>query len=268
MIPAFFSDTLTFKFIKLSYERTNSFFKMLGNIMFAFCEVLKCIFRKEIHFKNLFANSSRLGVDSLGIAILLVSLSGMIISFQISKQLMNQGVGDYIGAIVAASVLRELAPVMASFAIISMLGSAIASEIASMKVTEQIDAMKATKVNPFEYLITPIVLSGTIMMPVVTIISGLLGLLAGMVVAYLSAEHPFLDYIDGVWKGIGVKDLFIMQLKAAVFGFVIFLISTSTGFETKGGAVEVGESTTNAVVWSFVAIIIFDCMISKLFYGG
>ena len=155
---------------------------------------------------------------------------------------------------------------MAGFAIIYMIGSSLASEIATMKVTDQLDAMKVLKVNPVQYLFTPRIIAGTIMMPTVVIIASLFGILGGAIASYVTSELTFKAYFDSVWFGLSMKDLNVCILKSLSFGFAISLISCSCGMAANGGAKGVGLATTKSVVWSFVAIVIIDLLFAAAFF--
>jgi len=163
-------------------------------------------------------------------------------------------------------MIRELSAVMSGFAIISMIGSSYASELASMSVTEQISAMKVLKVDPIEYLFLPRVLSGAIMMPFVVVLASFVGLLFAGIVADMTAGVSMLNYINSLWQGLYMKDIWVMLLKSVFFGATIALVSCSCGYSTRGGAKEVGQATTRAVVWSFVAIAMWDWVFAAVFY--
>lgn len=155
---------------------------------------------------------------------------------------------------------------MSGFAIISMIGSSFASELASMAVGEQINAMRVLKVNPIEYLVVPRFLAGVIMMPFVFILSSFVGIVCAGIVSHITAGLSILNYVSSLWQGLYIRDIFIAMLKAAFFGGTISLISCSCGYSTRGGAKEVGIATTRAVVWSFLAIAIWDYIFAAAFY--
>ena len=140
------------------------------------------------------------------------------------------------------------------------------SEIATMRVTEQIDAIQVLKVNPISYLFVPRVLAGLIMMPPVVVIASAVGVIAGAITTNLTSGLGYLAYFDSAWLGIYMKDLGVCLLKAATFGATISLISCSCGYFATGGAKGVGEATTKAVVWSFVAIVILDMIFALAFF--
>jgi phospholipid/cholesterol/gamma-HCH transport system permease protein len=135
--------------------------------------------------------------------------------------MVKQGAGNYVGMLVAMLMVREEGVIMAGFAIISMIGSSLASEIATMKVTEQIDAITVLKVNPVHYLFTPRIVAGIIMMPVVVIIASLVGVLSGGIASNLASGLTYKAYFDSVWFGLNMHDLKVCIMKAFSFGFVI-----------------------------------------------
>ncbi len=259
-------DTLLFRFFSYFLEEIKSFLETLGNIGKDFTRVLFYILRLRINFGATLEQSSRFEVDSLPITLTIVGMTSIIISMQISPELAKQGAENYIGMLSALVMIRELAAIMAGFAIISMIGSSFASELASMAVSEQISAMRVLRVDPIEYLIVPRFLAGVIMMPVVFILASFVGLLCAGYVANWTAGLSMLNYVDSLWHGLYVRDILIAMLKSAFFGGTIALISCSSGYSTRGGAKEVGTSTTRAVVWSFLAIAIWDYIFAAMFY--
>ncbi len=259
-------DTLVFQGLYYITRELKDFLITLGNIGYDFTKVLFYILRLRVNLKALIEQSSRFAVDSLPITLTIVGMTSIIISMQIAPELAKQGAENYIGMLSALVMIRELASIMAGFAIISMIGSSFASELASMSVSEQIDAMRVLRVDPVEYLIVPRFLAGVIMMPVVFIVASFTGLLCAGYVSKLTADLSLLNYIDSLWRGLYVRDIMIALLKSAFFGGTIALISCSSGYSTRGGAKEVGESTTRAVVWSFLAIAIWDYIFAALFY--
>ena len=259
-------DTLLFRFICYFLREIKSFLETLGNIGKDFTRVLFYVLRLRINFKATLEQSSRFAVDSLPITLTIVGMTSIIISMQIAPELAKQGAENYIGMLSALVMIRELAAIMAGFAIISMIGSSFASELASMAVSEQISAMRVLRVDPIEYLIVPRFLAGVIMMPVVFIVASFVGLLCAGYVANWTAELSLLNYVDSLWRGLYVRDIMIAMLKSAFFGGTIALISCSSGYSTRGGAKEVGMSTTKAVVWSFLAIAIWDYIFAAMFY--
>lgn len=240
-----------------------SILKFIGYI---FSKVLKDIFNLRINIKHSFDQASRFGIDSLPLSLIIVGISGMIIALQVTAEMIKQGATDYIGTLITLVIVREIAPIMGSFAIISMVGSSMAAEIATMKITEQVDAIRVCGVDPINYLITPRVIAGFFVMPSVITISALVGVLGGFFPVKTMAGISFASYMDSVWIGLAEKDIWVSILKAAVFGTIIATICSAIGFKTKGGAMDVGKSTTNAVVYSFMIVVIVDFIISYIFF--
>lgn len=257
-------ETLTYKIFKIIKESQYELFETLAGIGENFYLVIRNIFK--VNPKEILTQASRFGIDSLPLVIIIVCLSTMIISLQVSEKMVEQGAKDYIGTLITVITIREMAPIMGSFAVISMIGSSMASEIATMKVTSQVDAIKVMKINPVTYLITPKVIAGFVIMPSVILVSAFIGILSSYISVLLTTDMSFQSFLDSVWLGLFEKDLWAMNLKSAVFGGLIALISSSIGYKTTGGAIDVGIATTNAVVWSFTSVVIADFFISYLFF--
>lgn len=248
-------------------KHVREFLETFGEIARQFAHVLKYLFSFQINFKQVMEQSSRFAVDSLPITLSIVSMTAIILAMQVAPEMVKQGGKDYIGLLISLTMVREIGVIMSGFAIISMIGSSQASELATMRVTDQIDAMEVLKVSPFKYLFLPRVLAGTIIMPFVVVIASTVGILAGGLTAMTAAKDvTWLCYITSVWQGLYIRDINIMLFKAACFGGAISLISSSCGYEAKGGAKGVGIATTKAVVWSFVAMVIIDCIFAVAFY--
>ena len=254
----YYKATYTYKIFKTIIQEFENLVSTLGNVVLFGIEFLKGLRNKPTTVKELLAQCSRFGVSSLPITLSIVGMTSVIVAMQVAEEMVKQGAGNYVGMLVAILMVREEAVIMAGFAIISMIGSSLASEIATMKVTEQIDAIKVLKVNPVHYLFTPRIIAGTLMMPLVVIISSLVGIVGGAIASNLVSELSYKAFFDSVWFGLNMHDLQVCIWKSVAFGFVISLISCSCGMEARDGAKGVGQATTKAVVWSFVAIVIVD----------
>ena len=263
----YMEQTITYQVALMILKHLKEFLETFGDISYRFVQTLKYLFTLQINYKQVIEQSSRFAVDSLPITLSIVSMTAVILAMQVAPEMVKQGGKDYIGLLVALTMVREVGVIMSGFAIISMIGSSQASELATMRVTDQIDAMEVLKVSPFKYLFLPRVLAGFIMMPFVVVVSSTLGIIAGGFTAMMAAKDvTWLCYISSVWQGLYIRDINIMLFKAACFGGCISLISSSCGYEAKGGAKGVGIATTKAVVWSFVAIVIVDGIFAVAFY--
>jgi len=267
LLRSAFHETRTYKAIVGMLNDTSEWFETVGQIGTNFGYAVKFIFTGNVDVKATIEQASRFGIDSLPITLLMVGVSGMIIALQLAYEMVKQGAGSYVGALLTLVIIREIGPIMGSFAVISMVGSSMAAEIGTMKVTEQIDAIKVLGVSPIRYLIVPRILAGFFIMPFVIVLANATGIIGGFFASNIVAGISMRNYVDSVWHGLIQKDIFVSILKAGVFGGLIALISSSIGFKTEGGAKDVGISTTKAVVWSFVAVVFTDYIISLIFFN-
>ena len=261
-----YKDTYTYKFYQLISEQVKDFITTLGEITIYGWEFIKGFKNYNTSFREIIEQCSRFAVSSLPITLTIVCMTSIIVAMQVAEEMVKHGGGNFVGMLMAILTVREEGIIMSGFAIISMIGSSLASEIATMKVTEQIDAIKVLKINPVHYLFTPRIIAGTIMMPFVVILASTCGILGGAVAAHAVSELPFKAYFDSVWFGLSLKDLNVCFLKSISFGFTITLISCCCGMSAKDGAKGVGLATTKAVVWSFVSIVILDLIFAAAFF--
>lgn len=265
-----FKQSATYNLARMILSQAQEFFETLGEMGIRTCQVVRLIFcdliKWQFNRKLLIDQCSRFAVDSLPITLTIVGMVSVIVSMQVAPEMVKQGGEKFVGMLMGVVMTREMGAIMSGFAIISMIGSAYASEIATMRVTEQVDALKVLKVNPIEYLFVPRVLAGFIMMPFIVILASTFGLICGGIAAYLSAHVSRLNYISSLWQGLFLKDISVSLAKSACFGAAIAIISCTWGYLAYGGAKGVGVSTTKAVVWSFVAICIIDYIFATIFF--
>ena len=264
-IKNFIKNSMFLKMVFGLWERFGESLETIGNIGLNLWDVFILLFKRKISFKKTVFEASRIGVDALPLVIMISWLAGMIISLQLATEMVKQGGGNFVGAFVTLVMLKELGPIMAAFAIVFMEGSSIAAEIASMKVTEQVDAMKTLKVNPIQYLIAPKVMGAIMIVPLAVIIASTAGILGGLFTSVAHTEITVIAYMESVRIGLFLKDICARLVKGAVFGAIIAVVCGTIGYATKGGALDVGKSTTKAVVWSITIAAIFDYIISAMF---
>ncbi len=262
----YFKRSATYKVGSALLQQCMSFFSTLGQIAQLGIRLVKRIFIDGISIKELFTQCERFGVSSLPITLSIVGMTSIIVSSQVANEMVKQGGAHFIGLLMTILIVREVGAVMSGFAITSMIGSSLASELATMRVTEQIDAIEVLDVDSVGYLFIPRVLSGIIMMPVVVIIASVVGVILGGIASNIFSGLTYRAYFTSVWLGLYMKDLFVSLLKAAVFGGTIALISCTCGYNASGGAKGVGLATTKAVVWSFIAIVVWDMVFAMLFF--
>jgi len=207
----------------------------------------------------------RIGVGSIFIVVLTGMFTGMVLALQGAVQLEPYGATMYVSRLISTSVVRELGPVLAALMIAGRVGSGIASEIASMKVTEQIDALRAEGTDPIRKLATTRLVACVLMIPVLTIITNGVAIFGGWLIArlYLGIDSYF--YWTWAFEAIQQRDIVLGLVKPAVFGFIIAMVGCYAGFHTKGGTVGVGVSTTQSMVSSSILILASDFLLTKLF---
>ena len=212
------------------------------------------------------AQAAAISYDSLVISLVIAFVSAAVIAIQVSKQFLMSGAEAYVGGSIAVVMIREIAPGFVALAIGARAGTAISAEIANMQVTSQVDAIKTLKVDPGGYYFAPRILAAAITVPMVVIIAELVGITGGLIVSNATIHlHPA-RYITSVWLWLSTKDIYISLLKAFIFGILIALVCATQGYETHGGAKDVGESTTKAAVLSTVYMLLADFIINLIFY--
>ena len=217
-------------------------------------------------FVSVVSQAAAISYDSLIISLVIVFVSAAVIAIQVSKQFLMTGAEAYVGGSIAIVMIREIAPGFVALAIGARAGTAISAEIANMKVTSQVDAIKTLKIDPVGYYFSPRILASAITVPMVVLIAEIIGVLGGLIVSYFTIGlHPA-RYIHSVWLWLSVKDIYISLFKAFIFGSLIALVCATQGYETKGGAKDVGISTTKAAVLSTVYMLIADFIINIIFY--
>ena len=206
------------------------------------------------------------GYNSVPIISVISFFIGVILAFQAAYQLKKVGALIYVANLVGVSLTRELGPIMTAIIVSGRSGSAYAAEIGSMKAAEEIDALVSMGINPVRFIVAPKLIALMIMVPALTIISDLIGIFGGFVLAVTILEiHP-VNYFQQSVNALLVKDVFTGLMKAWVFGVVITIVGAYQGFKVAGGAEEVGRRTTAAVVSSIFLVIIFDLFFTALFY--
>jgi phospholipid/cholesterol/gamma-HCH transport system permease protein len=250
------------------WNHSTGWLTIIGASTLTLVQSARYVFQGRLHPKQTFLQAAFVGVDTLAIAFILTTVSGMILAMQLGKEMVHQGVGNFIGALLAMAIMREFAPVMTGFAVIAMAGSAFAAELSTMQITKQVDALRVLHVNPVRYLVAPRVVAAIVTLPLMTIITAFFGILGGLAMTLLTTDISLHIYLDAVWNQIDNKDIIACLTKAAVFGATIAVISTTIGLRTYGSSKDVGIATTKAVVWSFVAMAIWDYILTYAFYGA
>ncbi len=224
-------------------------------------------FRPPFYWRNIGAQMLDIGYYSLPVVGLTAAFSGMVLALQSYTGFARFSAEGAIAGVVALSVTRELGPVLAGLMVAGRVGAAMAAELGTMRVTEQIDALQTLSTNPYKYLIAPRVLAATLMLPMLVLIADIIGIFGGYVIAVYNLDFNAGTYIKETINILQFTDVFSGLVKAAVFGLIIALMGCFNGFHSRGGAQGVGEATTRAVVSASILILIFNFMITSFFFG-
>jgi len=231
--------------------------------------LLKAVFRRpekwRIYWKEIIHEMNEIGVGSLGLIGIISTFVGAVMTMQIAFQLVSDLIPtSVIGQINRDSSILELSPTITALVLAGKVGSAISSQIGSMRVTEQIDALEIMGINAPGYLILPKILAGITMIPVLVIMSIFLALVGGLIGGALSGAVTPVDYINGITDGFIGYTVAVALVKAFVFGFIITSVSAFKGFYVRGGALEVGLASTRGVVISCISILVADYIVTAL----
>lgn len=216
---------------------------------------------------SLVEQMSRIGVDSIPIVVLTSAFVGMVTAVQVAYQIRDYAPLDFLGAGVGKMVMIELGPVLTALVIAGRVGAGIAAEIGTMRVTEQIDALECMAIDPIRFLVLPRILSGLIMVPILTVLAEVLAIISAAFISHVVVNLAYSSFFQGMRLFFAQKDLFGGLAKSLVFGFVITLMGSYFGYNSKGGAVGVGKSTTQAVVVSSILILGADYVLGVLIFG-
>jgi phospholipid/cholesterol/gamma-HCH transport system permease protein len=221
--------------------------------------------RKPLYLADMIQQADFIGVGSLPIVVLTGMFTGIVLALNSAKTLEQFGSLYLTGTLVSLSMVRELGPVLTSLMVAGRNASGMASELGSMKVTEQIDAMRALGTDPFKKLVTPRVVATVVMLFFLTIISDLVGLVGGWIIAFSMLGLDTSQYWHSAYQTLKYNDVITGLVKPLVFGFIIATVGCFYGMNTKGGTQGVGRSTTQAVVASSVLILAVDAVLTQLF---
>ncbi len=208
----------------------------------------------------------KVGVNSLPIATMTSFFIGVVITFQSAYQMSKVGAEMYIPSLVSISMTREIGPMLTALVVAGRVGAAMAAEIGSMKVTEQIDALETLATHPIKYLVAPRFLALFVMLPLLTIYADVIGIFGGYLVSTFKLGLTHATYIRMTFEPLALKDIFTGLFKTLIFASIISIISCFEGMRVEGGAEGVGAATTRAVVVSMILIIVSDAFITVIFY--
>jgi len=220
----------------------------------------------RLRYNETLLQSKRISIRSFGIVSLVIFFMGMILAFQMAYVLKALGVVEYIPNIVGVAMFREMGPLLVAMVMTGFAGAAIAAEIGSMVVSEEVTALEVCALNPINFLVVPRLLAAMVMMPLVTLVANYVGVLGGFTISFFLMDMDLPFYLNRTLASLHYKDIFTGLVKAEAFGILITIIACQEGLRVRGGAMGVGRATTNSVVRSVVAIIACDLLFTSFFY--
>ncbi len=252
---------------ELTYQTFTKFFQFIGESSLLLGRAMRFIFMGKIDVRDTLNQMSLIGVASLPIVLITVAFSGAVLALYMAQIVVGWGFGSLTGAVVGISIVREIGPVLTAVVVAARAGSAIAAELGSMKVTEQVDALRALAVSPVQYLVVPRLLAGVVMLPVLTVFADIIGTTGGYVVAVVNGVAGG-AFINTLKVQVLPYDVIMGLVKTVFFAVVIVIVGAQQGLQTTGGATGVGKSTTNSVVISIVIIYILNFFLAYVMFGG
>lgn len=243
-------------------------FERVGEVWLLFVRTLAYIKRAFANRHLVLVQMMEIGVNTLPMVAIMAVFTGMVIAVQTGYQALKFHLGGMVGPIVGLSIARELGPVLTGLVVAGRVGAAMAAELGTMKVTEQIDALETLATDPVEYLVMPRFIAALLMLPVLTACADAIGIVGGLVIAVTHLDLDGSVYVNETFRFMKVSDLMSGLTKAAFFGMIIAIIGCYQGLTTTGGAEGVGKSTTRAVVVSLMLILVSDFFLTVLILGG
>jgi phospholipid/cholesterol/gamma-HCH transport system permease protein len=254
------------KFIETLGRGLIRFIEEFGLVMFLFLATFVWALRPPIRLRAIFKQMEFVGVNSLLVVILTGAFTGGVLAFQAYHGFRLFSAESLVGSTVALAMTRELGPVLTSLMVTGRAGSAMAAELGTMRVTEQIDALYTMAANPIKYLVVPRIVAGVLMLPVLTIIADFVGIIGGYLVGVGLLKINSGIYVAKMIEIVELDDIFNGLVKSACFGLILSLVGCYKGFYTRGGAQGVGRATTQAVVVASVCILISDYFLTAAMF--
>ena len=242
----------------------NQFFEWFGDLGTFFWRVMRAAVTPPFEFRELFRQLDEIGSKSLPLVALAGAATGVVLSMEARYSLTRFGAKSLLPAAIVFSIMHETGPIITGLVVSGRVGAGIGAELASMKVTEQIDAIEASAVNPYRLLAATRILACILMLPLLTLAGDASGLLMGWVAQALAEPLSLHQFISTGFHGASFHDLLPPTAKTAVFGLIIGLIACFQGMRTRGGAAGVGRAATNSVVLSSLFVILADVVLVKI----
>lgn len=246
------------------FDKVYNFFATITGLTVFNLEFFKQAFLPPYEIPEIKKHMDELGVKTFGIVSVTGFIIGLVLAMQSQPVMARFGASDFLPGMVALSVVRELGPVITALIFAGRVSSGIGAELGSMRVTEQIDAMEVTGVNPFKYLVVTRVVATTMILPILTVYVIVIAIFGGYLAILITESINFRYYIDSVIRSIEFGDFIPGVAKTFVFGYIVGIVGAYKGYTTEGGTEGVGRASTTAVVLASLLILIFDMILVKI----
>jgi phospholipid/cholesterol/gamma-HCH transport system permease protein len=250
--------------VTTSKSLINEFFEWFGDLGMFFWQVVRAVVKPPFEFRELFRQLDEVGSMSLPLVALAGAATGVVLSLEARYSLTRFGAKSLLPSAIVFSVIHETGPIITGLVVSGRVGAGIGAELASMKVTEQIDAIEASAVNPYRLLAATRILACILMMPLLTLAADASGIVMGWVAQAVVEPVSLHQFINSGFKGAGFNDFLPPTFKTMVFGLIIGLIACFQGMRTQGGAAGVGRAATSSVVLSSLFVILADVVLVKI----
>lgn len=261
----FYRNIRWLRFVDRFGRRGQASVEYLGGLAQLAADAFSAAFTRPFYASELLKEMDEIGVKSVSITGITALFTGMVLALQTAYSLAAFGGKQFVGRVVALSLVRELGPVLTALMVGGRVGSGITAELGSMTVTEQVDALRAMAISPVRRLVVPRLIATILMMPVLTALADVLGILGGLGIAILELQMTAQDYLTSIWNQLQIADIMSGLSKTVFFGFEIALIGCWNGLRVEGGAASVGQATTRTVVLASICVLISDFFLTKLF---
>lgn len=261
----FYRDIRWLRFVDRLGRKGAGMVEYLGGLGTMTMQTAKAAVTRPFYASETLKQMDELGVKSLSITGITAFSVGMVLALQTAYSLAAFGGKMFTGRVVAVSLVRELGPVLTALMVGGRVGSGITAELGSMVVTEQVDALRSMAISPIRRLVLPRVLAVFIMLPILTAIADVLGIVGGLLIAVVDLQMTPQDYLNSIWNSLRIDDIASGLAKTFFFGLEVALIGCYNGLQVEGGATSVGSATTRTVVFASISILVSDFFLTKLF---
>jgi phospholipid/cholesterol/gamma-HCH transport system permease protein len=261
----FYRNLRWLKFVDRFGRKGSHILEYVGGLSQLLGQAMIACFTRPFYSTEVLNQMDEIGVKSVSITGITAFVTGGVLALQTAYSLEAFGGKTFIGRIVSLSLVRELGPILTALMVAGRVGSGITAELGSMTVTEQVDALRAMAISPVRRLVVPRVIATILMMPVLTAIADVLGIIGGLGIAVLEIRMTAQDYITSIWQQLSISDICSGLGKTFFFGLEIAAIGCYNGLQVQGGATSVGQATTRTVVFASICILVSDFFLTKLF---